>query len=186
MSNPNRNRDSTTNWKLCALWLNDCECLPEYTSLKLKQARLEFDEFAEAIRDGTCLCSLLDYLRPNCIDLSKLHTTRVNSTTSTVQQHAPLIRSLCLKNIQLYLDTCRGEPFYMNESQLFAPEMLYDLNLEPVVRSLSLLSNLQCVQAKCNGGFYLSPDELTDNTVYDSVYLNAQLQDTVAIFFFYY
>jgi len=174
MSN-NRNRDSTTDWKLCAHWLDDCECLPKEISAKLRLKTLEFNEFAEAIRDGTCLCTLLDYLRPNCIDLAKLQTTRVNNA------HAPLIKILCLENIQLYLKTCRGEPFFMSESQLFAPEMLYDLNLQPVIRSLSLLSNLSCVQAKCNGGFYLAPDELTDNAIYDSVYLNAQLQDTVNI-----
>ena len=160
---------STTisNWLKCAHWLNDCEALPDIIRQKLNTSQLKFEDFAEAIRDGTCLCRLLEYLAPTGtqIDLSQLN------------QHCSNIRSLSLKNIQLFLEKCTSSPFNMSENDLFAPEMLYDLNLEPVIVSLSCLSNLRCVQSKSNGGFYVNAME-EDSDEFQQLYNKGQLKDT--------
>ena len=162
----NRNSEVTSNWKLCAMWLNDCECLNECVKQKLIASKLTFDEFAQSLRDGVSICNLLEYLVPSVLDFEQLN------------QNVFPIRSLCIKNVELYLNTCKGAPFYLSENDLFAPDMLYDLNMEPVIRSLSILSNLKCVQARCNGGFYLNPDDMNDNSVYGQVYLDGQMEDT--------
>ena len=157
----------TSNWQACAKWISDCgESLPECIKQKLMSNKLKLQEFAECLRDGTVLCSLLQYLEPSLY----IHMSQLSHNSSS-------LKSLSLKNIQLYLDACKREPFNMKENDLFAAEMLYHLNLEPVIASLSLLSNLKSIGSKSKGGFSFNPME-DANADYMHIYQNGQLIDT--------
>jgi guanine nucleotide exchange factor VAV len=140
-----------TNWKICAKWLIDCESLPKFLSEKLYRNQLTFDEFACSLRDGVILCSLLDYLRPGSINLS------------LVNRQTNLGETLSLENIQLFLDTCVNQ-FNMNETDLFPPDVLFDLNMESVFSTLSILSKTDAAAERCNGGLHLiSGDDESEN-----------------------
>jgi guanine nucleotide exchange factor VAV len=143
---------------LCASWLNDCESLPDNLKTHLANNDLKFADFAECLKDGLVLCNLLDYLNPGCVDFTKLHV-----------QYAYLPRALCIDNIKIFLDACKNA-FEMAESDLFEPEMVYDLDVAPVIRSLSSLSRCKAAQARCNGGFVYDEDNDASPTTGDSIY----------------
>ncbi len=113
---------------------------------------MTFDEFACSLRDGVVLCTLLDYLRPGSINLSQVH------------RQSNLGETLSLENIQLFLDTCRNQ-FNMNETDLFPSDVLFDLNMESVFLTLSILSKTDAAAERCNGGLHLiSGDDESETT----------------------
>ena len=148
--------DLQENWKRCAKWLNDCECLSDELAQKLNAEQLIYDEFAQYMRTGVCLCQLLEYLVPDSVEFSQLNLDE-NPT-----------RKACLNNLELYIRTCKAAPFNLSQNDLFTADSIYELDLESAMRSLSILSNLKCVQARCNGGFSINMNSNTNLEISDN------------------
>ena len=144
---------------MCASWLNDCECLPDTIKAKLQEKKLTVKEFGECLRNGEVLFNLLEYLVPGALDFSELNETSKLSPS----------RTMCIKNIESFLEACKNAPFQMKENDLFDAETLFDLDLGPTINTLYKLSHNKGAMARCNGGFHINSDEMED---YDDQFSN--------------
>jgi guanine nucleotide exchange factor VAV len=138
----NKSIENNNEWLDCVRWLHEYECLPTYISDRYLNQDLTLGEFANALRDGEILCNLANSILPGAID-----TTQIN-------KRAHMSQMLCLKNIRLFLDACNFL-FHMNESDLFDEDMLYEFDLARVIKSLSILSNLNISLKHGITGFYM-------------------------------
>ena len=155
MSQLNNSNEITSNWLKCAHWLNEFSVFTEKTQQKISANNLTEDEFDSLIRDGLCLVKLLDILSPSSQQSSS-------------------------NNIKTFLKRCRLVPFHMTEQQLFKYEYLNDeSNVTPVIRTLSILSQLKLVKEKsAHDGFYFDEENSEDEAfVYDNEVKSCDYQD---------
>uniref|UniRef100_A0A1I8NW27 Protein vav n=1 Tax=Stomoxys calcitrans TaxID=35570 RepID=A0A1I8NW27_STOCA len=116
-------------WRECVNWLKRCKVIPPD-----HMATEEIRVLALTLRDGVLLCNLVIYLDPKCLDPSEM------------TKRPQMAQFLCCKNIKLFLDVCRTH-FKLRESDLFEPNMLYDLtHFHRVLITLSKLSQCAKVQ----------------------------------------
>jgi hypothetical protein len=139
---------------LCAKWLNECQLLPSAETLDLYK-------FAECLRDGIVLCNLLEYLSPNSIEYSR------------IKKNVHFSRILCIKNIELFIDTCKSKPFNLSEKDLFQPAQLYDFGLKPVIQTLSILSNSDAALFCGIKGFQLVEPKVEEEKIYENAFLRS-------------
>ena len=116
----------TNEWKLAAKWLCMCGCLPEYLKGQLDKDSLTISKFGMELRNGVILCNLLNYLKPNSIDLSK------------VSKHSKTSRVMSAYNIGLFQEALNF--FELNENFVIDSDKLFDLDLSQVLKVLSQLS----------------------------------------------
>lgn len=156
MSQLNNSNEPTTNWLKCAHWLNEFHVFTEKTQQKISENNLTEDEFDSLIRDGLCLVKLHDILSPSSQQSSS-------------------------NNIKTFLKRCRLVPFHMTEQQLFKYEDLNDeSNVTPVIRSLSIFSQLNFVKERSGrDGFYFDEenDENEETFAYDNEVKSCDYQD---------
>lgn len=121
-------------WRDCANWLTRCDVLRNDHKANWPDAKI--GDLAYMLRDGVLLCNLLNTLDPGCID------------NKDVNQKPQMAQFLCLRNIQIFLQTCK-DIFGLREQDLFDPLMLFDLtNFYRVLCTLSKLSNSPKAQRK--------------------------------------
>ncbi|KAL9882325.1 vav guanine nucleotide exchange factor isoform 1-T1 [Glossina fuscipes fuscipes] len=157
-------------WHECVAWLTRCQIIPPDHVANSPTAEIRV--LALTLRDGVLLCNLVLYLDPTCMD------------PSDFTRRPQMAQFLCCKNIKLFLDVCRNH-FKVRESDLFDPNMLYDLtNFHRVLITLSKLSQCAKVQQlhpKLEGfNLQLSPSERShsDEDIYKD--LHSTTNDNVA------
>ncbi|XP_017779604.1 PREDICTED: protein vav isoform X2 [Nicrophorus vespilloides] len=118
--------DNDEFWRVCANWLTQLELLRADHRANWSEALIV--DLASTLRDGVLLCNLLNKLEPGCID------------PKDFSQKPALAQFLCLRNITLFLTTCKNN-FGLSDDELFEPSMLFDLtNFHSVLCTLSALS----------------------------------------------
>lgn len=126
-------------WRECASWLTRCDVLRNDHKANWPNASIV--DLAYILRDGVLLCNLLNTLDPGCID------------DKDVNQKPQMAQFLCLRNIGIFLETCR-DIFGLKEADLFEPLMLFDLtNFHRVLCTLAKLSNSAKAQRRQIPGF---------------------------------
>ena len=114
-------------WKLAVKWVDQCGCLSADLKNEFNKNTLSYKTFGIELRDGIILCNLLNYLRPNSIDSSK------------VSKHSTSSRVMSDYNISLFQEACKN--FFDLESLVqIDSDKLYDLDLSQVLKVLSSLS----------------------------------------------
>ncbi|CAB4060205.1 VAV [Lepeophtheirus salmonis] len=85
-------------------------------------------DLAYALRDGVLLCHVIQIMDPGSVDMRNVNQRPQNA------------QFLCLKNIRVFLNSCR-DSFGLKETDLFQPSMLYDFSdFARVLYTLSILS----------------------------------------------
>lgn len=119
--------DSGKLWRECASWLTRCGILR--SDHKANWPSADIKDLAYILRDGVLLCNLLNILEPGCID------------NKDVNQKPQMAQFLCLRNIQIFLQTCKDN-FGLKDADMFEPPMLFELTaFSKVLCTLSKLSN---------------------------------------------
>ncbi|XP_026480892.1 protein vav-like [Ctenocephalides felis] len=135
-------------WRRCAAWLTRCGILREDHKANWPQSSI--GDLAYTLRDGVLLCNLLVALDPICMDIKE------------VNQRPQMAQFLCLRNIKIFLQTCRNV-FRLRDTELFEPSELFDLTgFHKVLITLSKLSQSKKIQHKNILGFS------ADSEVFDS------------------
>ncbi|XP_037814179.1 protein vav [Lucilia sericata] len=126
------NSSNSDLWRECVDWLTRCQIIqPDHMA---NAPTSEIRVLALTLRDGVLLCNLVMHLDPTCMDASQMN------------RRPQMAQFLCCQNIKLFLDVCRNH-FKLRESDLFEPNMLYDLtNFHRVLITLSKLSQCAKVQ----------------------------------------
>ncbi|KAM7346484.1 vav guanine nucleotide exchange factor isoform 2-T2 [Cochliomyia hominivorax] len=126
------NSSNSDLWRECVDWLVRCQIIqPDHMA---NAPTSEIRVLALTLRDGVLLCNLVMHLDPTCMDASQMN------------RRPQMAQFLCCQNIKLFLDVCRNH-FKLRESDLFEPNMLYDLtNFHRVLITLSKLSQCAKVQ----------------------------------------
>ncbi|XP_030764508.1 protein vav-like isoform X1 [Sitophilus oryzae] len=111
-------------WRECASWLTRWEILRHDHKANWPDSKIA--DLASILRDGVLLCRLVNKIDPGCIDMKE------------VNLKPTMAQFLCLRNINLFLKTCK-ENFGI--SDCFEDTMLFDLtNFHKVLCTLSKLS----------------------------------------------
>ncbi|XP_065362778.1 protein vav [Calliphora vicina] len=164
------NSSNSDLWRECVDWLTRCQIIqPDHMA---NAPTSEIRVLALTLRDGVLLCNLVMHLDATCMDASQMN------------RRPQMAQFLCCQNIKLFLDVCRNH-FKLRESDLFEPNMLYDLtNFHRVLITLSKLSQCAKVQKLHPNleGFNLplSPSERShsDEAIYKD--LHSTTNDNVA------
>ncbi|XP_040582225.1 protein vav isoform X3 [Lepeophtheirus salmonis] len=113
-------------WKQCVSWLCRLEVLPDNHCITGSSASIQ--DLAYALRDGVLLCHVIQIMDPGSVDMRNVNQRPQNA------------QFLCLKNIRVFLNSCR-DSFGLKETDLFQPSMLYDFSdFARVLYTLSILS----------------------------------------------
>jgi guanine nucleotide exchange factor VAV len=150
-----------SDWVKLAGYLNDLDVLPEPLKTRLKHNQLKFNEFANSLRDGIILCNLLNAIAPGSIDTSQI-----------VLRRAQTSQLMCLKNINLFLFACK-QKFNLAQQDLFEAHMLYNLDIECVIKALSTLSKTKLAESSSGRPGFSITETLDDSSIND-IYYNVQ------------
>ncbi|XP_041369457.1 guanine nucleotide exchange factor VAV3-like isoform X4 [Gigantopelta aegis] len=141
-------------WRQCVDWLVRCQILPD----DHKATKLDANAFdlAQALRDGSLICHLLNQLSPQCVDMKDF------------SPRPQMSQFLCMKNIRTFLNTCK-KTFNLKDSDLFQPHDLFDVkDFRKVLETLSKLSKTEKAQRKFSG----FPPEGDDYAEQEDIYGN--------------
>ncbi|XP_046365888.1 guanine nucleotide exchange factor VAV2-like isoform X3 [Haliotis rufescens] len=144
-------------WRLCVEWLVRCQILPE--DHKATRSDANAFDLAQALRDGSLICHLLNQLYPSSVDLKEF------------SPRPQMSQFLCMKNIRTFLQTCK-KPFGLHDMQLFQPQDLFDVkDFRKVLETMSVLSKTDIARRKTSG---FPPDSQAQSNHYtddpDNIY----------------
>jgi len=97
-------------WRQARQWLINSGLIP--ATHRVTKPDVDLVDFARSLRDGVFLCSLLNTLKPDCIQ---------DWTPK------PLMQYSYIRNISAFLQACQTK-FRIKESDLFTESDLYDVD----------------------------------------------------------
>lgn len=116
--------ENEDDWMKCTDWLVRCGILTDYQ----KRTIFSVEHLAIILKDGVLLCSLLNIIKPGC----------VNPRDFCLKPQASSF--LCQKNVKTFLKVCKSS-FGIKDKNLFHPNDLLDLqDIRNVIISLSTIS----------------------------------------------